>query len=606
MAFSGSFLRRGARPAPVSGTALDAAYDAAAIDGEISALPARGAAKSGISALYRWSFFIHKWIGLFAALWLAVLGLTGFFLDHDLWRWQNQTLTPSWLTTPALEQSAKLGLVRLLQIDPGDRSHEVAGGPRGLWVSRDAGETWQAAAFANGDRPQILAIEPDGALGWKRLWFAADDGVYLSEDGGASARQAALRGETVTSLAVGAAPDEMIAVVDHSRVFRFKTDDPATATPIELAPPGPEARPADITLNRFMRELHFGKGVVDPFSSVLMSDVGGVAMVVLPITGVLFWALPKWWRRQARRKERPRTSKVAKKATVLWLFRVHSVTLGVVSVLMIVYLSVSGVLVGHARELGNWMRGIRMPQAFLTPIFAIHSWDDWIDSIVAYPGKPDALTIGNRIGLFTSLDGGKTWALEKGADGKPLQNAGRLRRLDDKVLVPNGMAGPSLIRDADLSFHQIDVGDQYSMMAMAMVGEHRHGRPQNGEGGAGGAMAGMDRSKPMDHAHHMGGMGDMDSMANMYMPTDVTRLSDKFAWKTTDKLLVTDADGGIVDKFVVKAPNEPGVPLFTWFLRAHMGTIFWSQWKWVNDVFSVAAVLLSFTGLVRWWRKKWA
>ena len=84
-------------------------------------------------------------------------------------------------------------------------------------------------------------------------------------------------------------------------------------------------------------------------------------------------------------------------------------------------------------------------------------------SIVAYPGKPDALTIGNRIGLFTSLDGGKTWALEKGADGKPLQNAGRLRRLDDKVLVPNGMAGPSLIRDADLSFHQIDVGDQYSM-----------------------------------------------------------------------------------------------------------------------------------------------
>ena len=110
----------------------------------------------------------------------------------------------------------------------------------------------------------------------------------------------------------------------------------------------------------------------------------------------------------------------------------------------------------------------------------------------------------------------------------------------------------------------------------------------------------------MDHAHHMGGMGDMDPMANMYMPTDVTRLSDKFAWKTTDKLLVTDADGGIVDKFVVKAPNEPGVPLFTWFLRAHMGTIFWSQWKWVNDVFSVAAVLLSFTGLVRWWRKKWA
>ncbi|MGD0641223.1 MAG: PepSY domain-containing protein [Roseiarcus sp.] len=594
---------------------MDAPYEAAAVDDEISALPARGAAKSGVSTLYRWSFVVHKWIGLIAALWIAVLGLTGFFLDHESWRWQNQTLTPAWLTTPALEQSAKLGLVRLLQIDPGDRAHEVAGGPRGLWVSRDAGETWQATAFANGDRPQILAIEPDGALGWKRLWLAADDGVYLSDDGGAIARQATLRGDYVTSLAVGAAPSEMIAVVDHSRVVRFKTDDPATATPIALAPPGPEARPDGVGLNRFMRELHFGKGVVDPFSSVLMSDVGGVGMFVLPITGVLFWALPKWWRARARRKDRARTSKATKKATVLWLFRLHSVTLGVASALMIVYLSVSGIFIGHSRELGAWMRSVHIPQAYLTPIFAIHSWNDWIDSVVAYPGKPDALTIGNRVGLFTTLDGGKSWTLDKGADGRPLQSAGRLRRLDDKVLVPNGMAGPSLIRDADLALHQVDVGDQYAPMAMATVGEHRHARPQNGEAGAGGAMAGMDHAQPTDHPHHMGGMGgtsgmagmgDMDSMANMFMPSDVTPLGDKFAWKTTDKLLVTDADGRIADKIVVKAPNEPGVPLSTWFLRIHMGTIFWSQWKWVNDVFAIAAVLLSVTGLIRWQRKKWA
>ena len=37
-----------------------------------------------------------------------------------------------------------------------------------------------------------------------------------------------------------------------------------------------------------------------------------------------------------------------------------------------------------------------------------------------------------------------------------------------------------------------------------------------------------------------------------------------------------------------------------------MGTIFWSEWRWMNDVFSIAAVLLSITGLIRWWRKKWA
>jgi hypothetical protein len=37
-----------------------------------------------------------------------------------------------------------------------------------------------------------------------------------------------------------------------------------------------------------------------------------------------------------------------------------------------------------------------------------------------------------------------------------------------------------------------------------------------------------------------------------------------------------------------------------------MGTIFWSEWKWINDLFSVVAVVLSVTGLIRWWRKKWA
>jgi hypothetical protein len=36
-----------------------------------------------------------------------------------------------------------------------------------------------------------------------------------------------------------------------------------------------------------------------------------------------------------------------------------------------------------------------------------------------------------------------------------------------------------------------------------------------------------------------------------------------------------------------------------------MGTIFWSEWKWVNDVFAVLAVFLSVTGLIRWWRQKW-
>ncbi len=46
-----------------------------------------------------------------------------------------------------------------------DRANEVAAGPRGLWFSRDGGQSWTVARFAKGDHPMILAVEPDPVAG---------------------------------------------------------------------------------------------------------------------------------------------------------------------------------------------------------------------------------------------------------------------------------------------------------------------------------------------------------------------------------------------------------------------------------------------------------
>ena len=554
----------------------------------------------GGSKLYRWSFVIHKWTGLAGAGWLAVLGLTGFFLDHDSWRWQMQAKTPSWLTTRALDDQSARNTIRYLQIDPADSAHRVAGGPRGVWVSRDGGATWTPTVFEKGDHPQLLAIEPDGAKGWDRLWLATDDGVYLSEDGGASARLAALEGNYVTGLAADATPKDMLAIVDRTKVYRIDADAPEKIEPIEFAPLEKAARPLDAPLNRFVHDLHFGRALAGPTTSLVANDIGGIGMFVLSITGLLYWGLPKWWKAQGKRQNKAatasRTSKEAKKTTIIWLFRLHSVTLGVASVVMMLYLSITGVFLGHGRELFMWMRSVKIPQTYLTPAFALSSWDGWIDSIVAYPDMPGAYTIGNRIGMFTTVDGGQTWAREDNASGEPVRLAARMRRFGDRIVMVNGMGGASVIRGTDGVDHEVKIGP----MGMGKEGGHsgmNHGAMGGGEQSLArrAQMAGMG----------MGGMG-MGGMENMFMPSDVALSDDKLLWKSSDKLWITDREGKALDKQDIDMPSDPGTPWFTWFLRLHVGTIFWSEWKWVNDVFAVLAVFLSVTGLIRWWRKKWA
>ena len=598
MAFIDSIFRRVSHPGDAS--LADEGDSRASAPRKISA-PGKKKKQSG-GGFYYWSFFIHKWAGLIGAAWLAVLGLTGFFLDHNSWRWLMQNKSPAFLTPASLEANSARGVARYLQIDPSDRSIQVAGGPRGLWLSRDGGTTWTATRFLDGDHPQILAIEPDPAVGWSLLWFASDNGVYVSNDQGATARQTALKGEYVTSLAAGSAPDELLAVIDKSKIVRFKTEEPAKVDAIELGPLGPLSRVTDVQLNRFVRELHFGKGLVGSATSSVMNDIGGLGMFILSLTGLLYWGLPKWWKHRAKSVGgATRATKAARRSAIVWLFRAHSATLGVASALMLIYLAVTGIFIGHGRELGDWMRATRIPQAYLTPAFDGSSWAGWIDAIVAYPAMPGAFTIGNRVGMFTTVDNGRSWAREEDATGKPVGAATRLRRIGDKVLISGGMAGPSLIRGADQVDHEVVVG----------------GRGGNREAGAE-RMGGMDHSG-MDHAHHgvNGGAGmsagmarraetaGMGGMEAMFMPSDVTRLGDNFVWKNSSKIYVTDADGKEIETFEARQPSDPGTPWFSWLLRVHMGTIFWSEWRWVNDVFAVLAVFLSVTGLIRWWRQKW-
>jgi len=551
--------------------------------GRASASPLKKAEPGG-SKLYRWSFLIHKWAGLAGFAWLALLGVTGFLMDHDDWRWMQQGKAPAWATPSDLQEFAGRNVVRFHQINPEPPLNRVAGGPRGLWFSQDAGADWSATVFSDGDHPQIFAVTPDPTLGWKRLWFATDNGVYRSLDKGATAAPAGFPGEHVTSIAASDRPDELFVVIDRSRVLRYATADGRTEE-VVLAPLDETARPPQVDLIHFVHDLHFGRAFFGPLTSQLMNDIGGIGMFLLSVTGLLYWGLPKYWK--SRKGAAVRTSKAAKKTTIKWLFNMHSPTIGLASVLMLLYLSITGALLGHGRELLMWMRSVQVPQAYLTPAFAMKSWDGWIESIVAYPGAPGVFTIGSRIGMFTTADGGQTFAREEDANGRPVVAAARLRRLGDKVLVANGMAGPSTIRPDDKAQEIIAAPEKSRMLGAG--GPGMGARPAA-------PPAGMDGRKKM-------GMGGMEGM---FMPTDVTQVGERLLWKSSNKFFVTDEEGRSLESFEVNQPRDDGAPWINWILRLHMGTIFWSEWKWINDIFATFVVFLTGTGLIRWWRKKWA
>ncbi|MGE0195870.1 MAG: PepSY domain-containing protein [Methylocystis sp.] len=559
--------------------------------------------------LYRWSFTIHKWAGLIAAVWLGVLGLTGFFMNNGEWRWLQQVTAPGWLASDHVAQNAARNVFRYLQIDPADASIRVAGGPRGLWRSADGGASWSPTRFEAAAHPQIFAIEADPARGWDRLWIGTDDGLFVTTDKGETARPAALSGESVTALAQGASPSEMLGVVDKSRVFRFDPDTPSKIQMLDLAPLPEEARPESVRLHRFIRSIHFGRGLFEPATSRLINELGGLAMFVLAVTGLLYWGFGKWWRMQAKAGARG-MSPEAKRATTSWLYRIHGATIGLLCAPILLYLALTGIVIDHDTELGSLLRSTMTPKALYTPAFRPSVWDERIDAIVGYPGAPGVFSVGNFLGLFTTADGGKTWAREDDAEGKPIGGANRMRRISDRVVMMSGMGSTATIRGDDFAFRQA---------ALA---------PPEGMGMGAGAGAGMEPRRGMGRRQEMGedagaapghppphGDGEaagrparpmmMGAMSRGFAPTDVTAFDGGLLWRTGAKLVVTSLDGARIKMLEATQPEASGVPMFMWLRSLHTGALFWSQWRWVNDIFATLALFLIATGLIRWWRQKW-
>ncbi len=492
----------------------------------------------------RWTLHrLHKWVGLIAALWLIVLGVTGLMLDHrDTWRWLWQSgVSGSWVKNDVVKKS-KEGQIRLFQINPNNNQQYIAGGLSGLWWTGNAGKDWLKTRFIGIQHSLMISAVLFSSN--NRVWIATDNGIWLSLNSGVSARQIILANQWVSAIAVNKHTQVITGVIDRTKIFKYSVKTKQLSF-IDSKKIETESLPDEISLSRFIRDIHYGRGVFYIPISLLWNDISAIAMVVLPLTGFLFYWLPKRWRRNIHKKKK--TSHKTKKQSIRWLFRFHGPTLGLISAIPLIYLSLSGVLLDHSKELRGWMKLIKVTQSWQTPVYNLDSWNGEIFSIVDDAKQPKKISIGTRLGLFTTTNDGQTWKREKLVANKALF-VWTLRRHNDAVFI-GGMGGPNLMK---------------------------LGKP------------------PWNVVKGVG-----------HMPSDITLdTKSNGVWKSHHGLMT----GGSTKKNLLQQVLLPGTQYVPWFYIVdglHSGALIHSQWKWMNDLFAIMAIFLVITGLVRWWRKKW-
>ncbi len=477
---------------------------------------------------------LHRWAGLGAGLWLAVLGLSGFVLDHHDWMCLWQSGVPAAWVPARIVHQAEARRVQFYRFVDGHR--RLAGGRSGVWWSDDGGRHWEAIRGSRGRRlPPVYQVLHDGDA-----WLLATaDGLWSLANHERVARPWRFSGRAVTALAPRDAR-RLWVVLERSELWSLaKLSGVAERVPLPEVPRA--ALPPGVDLSRLMHDLHFGRGLFRAPWSLLWSDAAGLGMVILPLSGFLYWWLPRRFR--ARRRAGQPVSSAWRRQSMRWLYRLHGPLAGLLVVVPLIYLALTGVLLDHAAGLRPWMKSVHLFRNVLPPVYTLTAWQGEIRAVLGWPQQPDRVSLGTRLGLFTLENGNvKREAL---ANGRAVFVW--MVRQDAGVPALGGMGGPNHL--------WID------------------GRWQVQPRGA-------------------------------HMPSDVTRdLHGRLLWMTREGLRYRTADGYRTE--TASLPPLEYVPWYAVIDGLHNGLLIHPQWKWMNDVFALLALLLAGTGLWRWWRVKW-
>lgn len=522
----------------VQGTGIAAAADAAA-----------GA--SGTSTLRRIARKVHLWMGLAAFSWLFVLGVTGFILDHPEWRWAKQWTVTSAFGSDHIFVDETLGIIlRNFHADPANPNRLIGGGERGLWRRAGGDAPWIDVSYENArGLPRLLAMVPDLRDPWRRIWLATDDGVWVVHGSEGAARQVALPGLEVVALSQGHSPAELIgATPDHA--FRLDVADPETPLPepllLSLADTDVGNMPETINLARVLTDMHLGWGLFSRNASVLINDFGALAIAFLSITGFL-----QWWLLRRRRRAKAEARKPVRASTMRLIYRSHAPIIGVLAVLPIIYLCITGIFFDHARPLMVASKDTHVSRDLLFSAFDLTDMRGEVTGVVGTPGAAETLSLMTRIGLVRTTDNGETWEMVRDLPMLAHSKGGLTGMLYTHGATFIGThGGPNYVRyDGEDTWAQIP-GLRMFIQDAAQVGD------------------------------------------------------DEWILKGSRGFVRGSLDGSLkpVD---IPLPDITGMPIASFAADLHAGFMFTDQWIWVNDAVALLAIFLALSGLINLCYRRW-
>jgi len=256
---------------------------------------------------------LHKYIGLGAAIVIIATSLTGILLVHrkslnldkisvrapgysasqapDAWDMlvlkggdhlvatkQGLFLRSGTVWTRPLPQQVK----KLLQ----SQNVIYAGGKQGLFASHDRGRTWKGLLAGT----EVKAIRVEG----RNIYVATAKTLLSARRGEPTRWEQALSFEPLTlDVRDVLVSEKGFLVIAKEGVFRAEGGGPLRAEPLPLPARGAEA----VELQKLITDIHTG----DFFGSFfyIFVDASAVGLVVLTLTGVYLWYVPRKRRRAA-------------------------------------------------------------------------------------------------------------------------------------------------------------------------------------------------------------------------------------------------------------------------------------------------------------------